>query len=94
MRIVQNCHTTLKDVFVEEEHKLVKAKDFQSGANIVLGHSRPVVCWNALGICLGVYDHAIKYVMERKQFGRPVAGNLWIIYRISISSREIGEDYG
>lgn len=41
---------------------------------MVLKHSRIFVCWIAIGIILGAYDNAIKYVTSRKQFGKPVAG--------------------
>ena len=79
MRVVSNCHMTFEDVFMKEEHKLAKVKNFQVGANTVLKYSRPIVCWIALGICLGVYDNVIQYVRERKQFGRPVAGILCVM---------------
>jgi alkylation response protein AidB-like acyl-CoA dehydrogenase len=50
------------------------ATDFQAGTNKILKHSRPVVCWIAVGICIGVYDSVIKYTRERKQFGKSIAG--------------------
>jgi glutaryl-CoA dehydrogenase len=84
LRVVQNCHVELKDVEVGEEHKLPVAKNFQSGANVVLKHSRPVVCWNAVGVCLGVYDNAIKYTTQRHQFGKPVAGTFPFIKAINL----------
>ena len=74
LRVVQNCHVGLDNVEVKEEHKLPGAKNFQTGTNVVLKHSRPIVCWNAVGVCLGVYDNAIQYVTQRHQFGKPVAG--------------------
>ena len=46
---------------VKESQKLPLAKDFQSGTNSVLKHSRVFVCWIAAGICMGVYDQTIKY---------------------------------
>lgn len=64
----------MKDVHVGEEHKLPAAKDFQSGTNKILKHSRPIVCWIAVGVCIGAYDNAIKYARERVQFGKPIAG--------------------
>jgi alkylation response protein AidB-like acyl-CoA dehydrogenase len=75
LRIVQNCNITLADVSVKEEHKLPLAKDFQHGTNKILKHSRPLVCWVAVGVCIGVYDTAIKYTRDRKQFGKSIAGN-------------------
>jgi acyl-CoA oxidase len=61
-------------VEVKEEHKLPLAKNFQQGTNVILRHSRPAVNWTAIGVCIGVYDNAIKYTRERKQFGRSIAG--------------------
>jgi alkylation response protein AidB-like acyl-CoA dehydrogenase len=74
LRIVQNCVITLKDVVVGESQKLPHAVDFQNGTNRILKHSRVYVCWVSAGICMGVYDNAIKYVTERKQFGRSISG--------------------
>lgn len=59
---------------VDESQKLPKATDFAKGTNTVLKHSRLLVCWVAAGICMGVYDNAIKYVSERRQFGQPISG--------------------
>ena len=70
MRIVQNCHITLNNVVVDESQKLPGAVDFVSGPNKVLKNSRVSVCW----IALGIYDNAIKYVSNRKQFGQPISG--------------------
>ncbi len=41
---------------------------------MVLKHSRTFVCWMAAGLAQGVYDNALRYTMQRKQFGRAVAG--------------------
>lgn len=61
---------------VNQEHKLPLATDFQNGTNKVLKHSRPLVCWAAVGVCIGVYDNAITYTRQRRQFGRPIASTL------------------
>jgi alkylation response protein AidB-like acyl-CoA dehydrogenase len=49
------------------------ATDFQTGTNAILKHSRPLVCWVAVGVCMGVYDNVISYTRERKQFGKSIA---------------------
>lgn len=74
LRIVQNCHITFNNVVVSAEQRLPKANDFASGTNVILKHSRIFVCWVAAGIAMGVYDNAIKYVSNRKQFGHPISG--------------------
>ncbi len=35
---------------------------------------------------MGVYDNAIKYVSERKQFGQPISGKQLSYSRFSINS--------
>lgn len=70
--MVQNCHVILHNVVVNEEAKLPKAVDFASGVNKILEHSRVFVCWVAAGMCMGVYDSAIKYTSNRKQFGSSI----------------------
>jgi hypothetical protein len=64
------------------------------GTNTVLKHSRVFVCWVVAGVCMGVYDNAIKYVSERRQFGQPISGNCFLICRIPTCSRENCQDYG
>lgn len=94
LRVVQNCNITLTDVQVGEEHKLPGATDFQNGTNRILKHSRPIVCWIAVGVAVGVYDNAIKYTRERKQFGKPIAGKDTNSCRVPTYSREAGQDHG
>lgn len=74
LRIVQNCHITLDNVIVSASQKLPKATDFTTGTTVVLKHSRIHVCWIAAGIAMGVYDNAIRFISNRKQFGQPISG--------------------
>lgn len=60
---------------VQESQKLPLAVNFQIGTNRILKHSRIFICWVTAGIVMGVYDNAIKYTTERKQFGRSISGN-------------------
>lgn len=86
LRIVQNCHITFNNVVVSAEQKLPKANDFTTGTNVILKHSRIFVCWVAAGIAMGVYDNAIKYVSNRKQFGHPISGIFLFYFRFPIGS--------
>jgi len=54
---------------VPEHNRLALATDFSS-ANKVLEHSRVGVAWSATGNACGAYEAALRYVMERKQFGK------------------------
>lgn len=93
LRIVQNCHITFNNVVIPAEQKLLKANDFATGTNAILRHSRIYVCWVAAGIAMGVYDNAIKYVSNRKQFGHPISGIFIIIFRFPIGSRKNCQNY-
>ncbi|CDW72455.1 glutaryl-dehydrogenase [Stylonychia lemnae] len=71
-RINQNAMVTLENVFVPDDNKLAKAEDF-SYTNLILEHSRICVAWTATGIAVGAYEAALKYVLQRKQFGKQIA---------------------
>lgn len=53
--------------------RLAKATDFATGTNVILEHSRLKVAWGAVGIACGAYEAALKYALERKQFGKSIA---------------------
>lgn len=40
----------------------------------VLAISRVMVAWQPVGIAMGVYDMALRYLGEREQFGTPLSG--------------------
>lgn len=72
LRTVQNALITLTDCEVAEEDRLQNANSFKDTAN-VLRMTRAGVAWQAVGCGRGAYEVALKYTMERKQFGRPIA---------------------
>ncbi|CDW83571.1 acyl-dehydrogenase [Stylonychia lemnae] len=63
---------TLENVFVPDNNRLEHAKDFNS-ANRILEHSRVGVAWLGAASACGAYEAALKYVLNRKQFGKQVA---------------------
>ncbi|WP_439554939.1 acyl-CoA dehydrogenase family protein [Dyadobacter sp.] len=73
LRTVQNALITLTDCKVQEADRLQNANSFKDTAN-VLRMTRAGVAWQAVGCGRGAYELALKYTMERKQFGRPIAG--------------------
>lgn len=73
LRIVQNADITLDNVFVPDNNKLTHAKDFATGTNVILESSRLCVAWMIVGNACGAYEAALKYCLQRKQFGRPIA---------------------
>jgi len=65
LRPVQNADIKFENVFVPDNNKLEKAKDFASGTNKMLEHSRLKVCWVTVGLTAGAYEAALKYTMKR-----------------------------
>lgn len=73
LRMVQNADIEMTDVFVPDKNKLTKSKDFATGTNAVLEASRMGVAWMIAGVAAGAYEAALKYCLERKQFGKSIA---------------------
>ncbi|MGY1718448.1 MULTISPECIES: acyl-CoA dehydrogenase family protein [unclassified Blastococcus] len=71
LRAVQNAHITLDGVRVPEENRLQEAHSFRETAN-VLRTTRAGVAWSAVGCSRGAYEHALRYALEREQFGQPI----------------------
>ena len=72
LRTVQNADITLDGVRVPDEFRLAHAHSFKD-VNRVLRSSRIGVAWQAVGQQLAAFDVARAYVLEREQFGRPLA---------------------
>ena len=73
LRVVQNGLITLKDCWAPESDRLQNANTFKDCAK-VLRMTRTGVAWFAVGCAMGAYEHALRYALERKQFGKPIGG--------------------
>ncbi len=71
LRVMQNAQITLSDCRVPETNRLAKARSFRDTAE-VLKLTRVAVAWEAVGCALGAYQHAARYAIERRQFGKPI----------------------
>ena len=71
--MVENADIEFKDVFVPDNMKLTHAKNFATGTNVILESSRLSVAWMIAGVASGAYEAALRYTLERKQFGKPIA---------------------
>jgi glutaryl-CoA dehydrogenase len=72
LKVVQNGQITMKDCRVPEANRLAAgAQSFRDTARVLRG-TRYYVGWEATGCQMGAYEHALKYVQERLQFGKPV----------------------
>jgi len=83
LRSVQNADIKLENVFVPDKNKLTHSKDFATGTNAILEASRLMVAWMAAGNAVGAYEAALKYSLQRVQFGRPIAKFQLIQERLS-----------
>lgn len=72
LRIVQNADITLDAVRVPEDSRLPGIRSFKDVA-VVLKLTRAEVAWQALGTAMGAYEAAVRYCVEREQFGKPIA---------------------
>jgi glutaryl-CoA dehydrogenase len=72
LRIVQNGLITMNNCSINESDRLQLANSFKDTAN-VLRMTRAGVAWQAVGCARGAYEHALKYTMQRKQFGKAIA---------------------
>ena len=71
LRCVQNADIELTDAFVPDADRL-DVTSFKD-TNKVLAMSRVMVAWQPVGLAFGCYDVAKRYVLERHQFGVPLA---------------------
>lgn len=71
LRCVQNADIELRDAFVPDSDRLTGVNSF-ADTNKVLAVSRVMVAWQPVGLALGAYDAAARYVSQRQQFGAPL----------------------
>ncbi|HXP55701.1 MAG TPA: acyl-CoA dehydrogenase family protein [Streptosporangiaceae bacterium] len=72
LRSVWQAEITLDDVRVPAENRLPDARSFKDTTR-VLATTRSTCAWAALGHATACYDAALRYALERKQFGEPLA---------------------
>jgi len=71
LRMMQNAHITLDGVRVPESMRLHNVNSFRDVA-AMLRAMRSDVAWIATGVQAGAFEAALRYVTERRQFGRPL----------------------
>lgn len=81
MRGVHNAEIRLRDVLVDADARL-PFDDF-SGVAECLASSRLLVAWQAAGICFAALDAAVRYALEREQFGAPLAGHQLVAEKLA-----------
>ncbi|MCT2006391.1 acyl-CoA dehydrogenase family protein [Micrococcus lylae] len=73
LRIMQNAHIEYRGVRVPATARLERIDSFKDVARC-LRAMRSDVAWMATGATAGAYEAALRYVRQREQFGRPLAG--------------------
>jgi len=72
LRAVWQADITLDHVRVPAENRLTGARSFRDTSR-VLATTRATCAWAALGHATSAYDTALRYALERRQFGQPLA---------------------
>lgn len=72
-RAVWQANLTFDGVRIPADHRLAHARSFADTSRF-LAHSRQGVAWEALGHAEAAYAYSLEYALQRKQFGRPIAG--------------------
>jgi glutaryl-CoA dehydrogenase len=78
----------MDDVFVPEENLLPGVKGLR-GPFTCLNSARYGIAWGALGAAESCWHTARQYVLDRKQFGRPLAANQLIQKKLADMQTEI-----
>jgi glutaryl-CoA dehydrogenase len=78
----------LNDVFVPEDNLLPDASGL-AGPFGCLNRARYGIAWGALGAAAFCWHQARQYVLDRKQFGRPLAANQLIQKKLADMQTEI-----
>jgi len=72
LRSVWQADITMDDVRVPAENRLPGARSFKDTTR-VLATTRSTCAWAALGHATAAYDTALRYALQRRQFGEPLA---------------------
>ena len=78
----------MDDVFCPEENALPEVRGLK-GPFTCLNSARYGIAWGALGAAEDCWHRARQYVMDRKQFGRPLAANQLIQKKLADMQTEI-----
>jgi len=79
----------MDEVFVPEENLLPNVQGLK-GPFGCLNNARYGIAWGALGAAEDCWHRARQYVMDRKQFGRPLAANQIVQLKLANMQTEIG----
>jgi glutaryl-CoA dehydrogenase len=78
----------MSDVFCPDENAFPEVRGLK-GPFTCLNSARYGICWGAMGAAEDCWHRARAYVLERKQFGRPLAANQLIQKKLADMQTEI-----
>lgn len=88
LRVSITGEIVMEDVFVPKENELPNA-DGLSGPLGCLDSARYGIAWGALGAAEFCWHAARQYVLDRQQFGRPLAANQLIQFKLANMQTQI-----
>ena len=88
LRVATTGEIVMDDVFVPAENELPDA-DGLSGPLACLDGARYGIAWGALGAAEFCWHAARQYVLDRKQFGQPLAANQLIQFKLANMQTDI-----
>lgn len=88
LRVSITGEVVLEDVFVPEENAFPDIRGLR-GPFTCLDSARFGIAWGALGAAQACYETAREYVLDRHQFGRPLAANQLIQKKLADMATEI-----
>ncbi|HUU71232.1 MAG TPA: acyl-CoA dehydrogenase [Burkholderiales bacterium] len=88
LRVSITGEIVMNDVFVPDENLLPEVRGLK-GPFGCLNKARYGIAWGALGAAEFCWQAAREYVMERKQFGRPLAANQLVQKKLADMQTEI-----
>jgi glutaryl-CoA dehydrogenase len=88
MRASITGEVVMDNVFVPEENLLPGVQDLK-GPFTCLNSARYGIAWGALGAAEDCWHRARQYVLDRKQFGRPLAANQLVQKKLADMQTEI-----
>lgn len=80
---------TFENVRVPAKFLLGKEGEGFKTAMKAFDHTRPMVAATAVGLAQCAMDHCVRYAMERKTFGKPIAQHQAVAFMIADMARDI-----
>lgn len=87
-RAILNADIKLTNVRVPAENRLAKPRSFKDMAKVLV-MGRFGVSWEAAGVAAGAFELALKYALEREQFGKPIAARQLIQQKLVEMATEV-----